>query len=337
MPMVPRGQTAATLTAAGIRLVTAPTLSSTDASLPYSCVSFVRPLELSSSTYTSSSNVVSYSRSSQPFIYAFSSDRPISTAFDAPLQRHDIGAHGSFEVDFGASFEEEASTTGATGEAIVPVVQVEEGSSSTWTRYDRLVVAHAAIGSIAWLLLAPAVILFTRLGRHLASWLAVHRAGLILVSLLTIIAVALGITAVSQSGSDHFSTTHQRIGLVLLIAVVLQVILGVMARQFKDAKRTSRPWWNILHMAFGLTLVVLAYVQVYEGMALYKRPAPKAVVAVVSILVGISAAAYLAAMVLLIVRRRKEGREWSEAAAGLGRSSKSVESRETSEVDRKAG
>lgn len=199
-------------------------------------------------------------------------------------------------------------------------------ASSGWTRYDTLVVAHAAVASIAWLLAAPSAVLLARLGRHLDAWFKVHRAMQWTVVTLTLVAVGLAAAAVSQKDgdddddADHLGGSHQRLGIAILGGLAAQVVLGIVAHRHFTPDRPARPWYNVVHIVVGLALLCLGFVEVYEGMDLYARSTPSAVRVVAGILIGVAVVAYLAGVVALVwTRRNKEQRPWVDAAAGLGR------------------
>lgn len=68
----------------------------------------------------------------------------------------------------------------------------------------------------------------------------------------------------SQLAQPHFVDPHQKMGLVLLILYILQVVLGAFIHYVKipSLSRGHRPLQNYLHAILGLVIFVIAASQV---------------------------------------------------------------------------
>ena len=117
---------------------------------------------------------------------------------------------------------------------------------------------------------SPSAILLARFGRNLTGWVKVHQflqSGL--TGSLTIGSFILGLMVSSRYSSAHFATSHQTVGLVLLLLLVFQASLGFYIHHLYDVNRIKRPIRNFLHIGLGLTTTVLGFVQISLGFAAY--------------------------------------------------------------------
>jgi hypothetical protein len=200
------------------------------------------------------------------------------------------------------------------------------GASPPWSKYDSLIAAHAALATSAFLIMAPAAILLARFGRHLSSWLRAHRAINGFMALIAVVGIALGIAAVNNVDDKHFASTHQQVGLVLLVLLGIQISLGILAHHLFNPDRVRRPIQNIAHLLLGILLVALGFFNIVAGISWWhvagSRSTPTAVKAIIYVLMAAIVCAYLAGLVLLVRDRRRASHSWGHAVAGLGRRSK---------------
>jgi len=174
-----------------------------------------------------------------------------------------------------------------------------------WTHHDKLILAHATCGSIAFMLAAPIAVLIGRLGRSIPGWVMAHRLIQVLITFpLAIAAIVLGGKAVDNSLSGHLSDTHKKTGVALFILLVLQIVLGAVIHHLFNPNRTRRPSRNWAHVVLGITIIILGVVQVRLGMGEYYRwfgrDTPKVVICVYWIVVSFGIAGYLFGVVNLV-------------------------------------
>jgi len=257
---------------------------------------------------------------SAQFIYAFSSNTvkssdPTTTA----LVQHDN--FGSFGADLTSSAG--LDVNGQVNQNAPPVT----GSSSKkvsvpLSRFDQLIILHAIMAGMAWMVISPTAVLMGRLGRHLGkTWFKIHwMFQVLLTSVLTIAAIILAIAAVNINGG-FTASYHTVMGFVVFFLMLCQMGLGQYIHKKLDSNRIKRPIRNISHICLGLTISLLAYIQVHSGLKLYStfRHIPSYLYTLYYILAFAPLAIYLMSLIALAVSRKKEGMTWGMAAFGLGR------------------
>ncbi|KZW01863.1 hypothetical protein EXIGLDRAFT_716508 [Exidia glandulosa HHB12029] len=191
----------------------------------------------------------------QNLIWAFGSTNPGSKDASATLVQHDIGSSGPIILDVSQPVGVSGTPT-ASGSELPPL------SSS-----QKLIVAHAVVFAIAFMLLLPVGALFARLLRTSTTfWFKAHW---IVQFYITAPAIILGfafsVAGVQQHGSGHFNDDHKRLGLVICILYVVQCSLGAIIHFIKSATRLRRPPQNYLHAVLGLVIIGLALAQVHSG------------------------------------------------------------------------
>jgi hypothetical protein len=228
----------------------------------------------------------------QNVIWAFGTTVPSSSSTDADLQQHLDS--GTFELDLTKAITSNStSTTSSTTSSGIPL-----------SYYQKLVVAHAILCAVGFLLILPAGALFARYVRTLTSmWFKAHMIlqwfiGEFLVDLILLhfygfhhlagpiitAGVSLGIAAVAQAGSQHLNDTHkvrilssialplhidyviiQKYGIAIFILYIAQLALGAIIHWIKPKGSRRRPLQNYLHAIIGLLLIALAFYQVRVG------------------------------------------------------------------------
>ena len=160
-------------------------------------------------------------------------------------------------------------------------------------------VAHGVFASLAWAILVPLAVgaslirgLLESMGLSKGAWFQIHRALNSTAVIFTIIAFALAVRALSDSGIDkHFSNlTHHTVGLFIFIFSLVQGINGALrphlpeptAKTEVDAedglrhkvqtpgtKSTARVAWEYGHRVLGVSLLACAWWQVQSGLELF--------------------------------------------------------------------
>ncbi|CAD6587866.1 MAG: hypothetical protein CYPHOPRED_004159 [Cyphobasidiales sp. Tagirdzhanova-0007] len=262
-------------------------------------VSLLRALAPSYSTTASAGDTLARS-SAQPIIYAFSSANPGSSASNAILKQHNSHAYGATTIDLSAN-------NTATASGGIPIA-----GPATSMSHDTIILAHAIIGSIAWMIISPLAILIATYGRGWRHWFRTHQLlQTVLTTLLTLVAVILACVAVNQHNTKHWSSSHQTIGLIILIVLVVQVVLGAYNHHKYSPDRTKKPWRNIAHIILGIGLTALGFAQVRLGMPLYSTRygdnTPRGVVVIYGLLVGVISLALLFGIFRAFWSRSKSG------------------------------
>ncbi|EJD02578.1 CBD9-like protein [Fomitiporia mediterranea MF3/22] len=224
---------------------------------------------LSNLTSTSDSNpkfgysIPANSDTKQSIIWAFSSTNPGDSSTSANLQIHD--SSGTLSLDLTKSLSSGSSTTdpasGGSGSA----------SSPPLLPFQKMVIAHAVLLGIAFLIFLPAGALLARWFRTFTpNWFKGHWIIQFYVAgTLIVIGVALGIAAVSKAGANHLNDDHKRWGIAIFVLYFAQCALGGIIHFVKsppkaDGTRT-RPPQNYAHAILGLLVIGLAFYQVRTG------------------------------------------------------------------------
>ncbi|KDQ58563.1 hypothetical protein JAAARDRAFT_34380 [Jaapia argillacea MUCL 33604] len=132
-----------------------------------------------------------------------------------------------------------------------------------------LVVAHATLCTIGFLLLLPAGAL---LARYVRTFSAVWYKGhwifqFALAGPITIVGIVLGAMSVGTANLSHFYDVHQKLGYGLLALYIAQCALGAFIHWVKPKNRRGRPPQNYVHAVLGLATIGISFYQVRTGYA----------------------------------------------------------------------
>ncbi|KAJ7587082.1 CBD9-like protein [Mycena floridula] len=186
---------------------------------------------------------------SEKIIYAFGGANPDDASIDASLREHTN--KGSTTLDLTKPVSSDGS----------PV------STSIGQDYERLILVHAILCVIGFLLLLPAGALLARyLRTRSPSWFMGHWIAQFALSAPLIVAgFAIGFTVVSGSGETHLDDRHKTWGVVIFALYLAQCGLGALIHWVKPKRSTGRPPQNYVHAVLGLVIIGLALYQVRSG------------------------------------------------------------------------
>lgn len=153
--------------------------------------------------------------------------------------------------------------------------------------YQKMLMAHAILCSIGFLVILPTGVLIARWGRLTTdSWFKFHW---IFQAVLAIPVIATGwflaVAGIIEKEGTHFDDSHKIVGLVLIGAYALQLLLGIHIHVFKPKGgrqprpiplsavgkghnvfqlivTSGRPILNYTHAILGLTIISLSFYQV---------------------------------------------------------------------------
>lgn len=200
------------------------------------------------------------SDTTQSIIWAYSGANPDSASEDANLQIHD--SMGTLSLDLTKSLDSSSSDPASGGSS---------SSSQPLTQVQKLVIAHAVLLGVAFLILLPAGALLARWLRTFSpSWFKGHWIiQFYLSGVLIVVGVAMGIAAVSQAGVDHVNDDHKRWGIAIFVLYFAQCALGGIIHFVKPPPKADgsfkRPPQNYSHAVLGLLIIALAFYQVRTG------------------------------------------------------------------------
>ena len=142
--------------------------------------------------------------------------------------------------------------------------EIHSGGIKQWALY-----AHGILMILGWSLLFPVGILFSRFGRECLKtngrWFKLHRAVQSLGLVATCVALIVMIAYHHGTDEDHFSTTHGKVGLALMIVAVCQP-LNALLRPHPKPKTTPRLVWEVVHKTCGYASVVIAAWNAFGGL-----------------------------------------------------------------------
>ncbi|GAA5866655.1 hypothetical protein JCM8547_002712 [Rhodosporidiobolus lusitaniae] len=292
-----------------------PELSSLSPGGAYASVAFLRSLDAGGEEGAPRT----LRREETRFIYASSMSNPGSEDGGATLKVHDQ-PHGTTSLDLSSLVSIPASPD--DDDADQPAL-VSSNSARGRTRRDKVLIAHATLGSLSFTLFTPVAILLARFGRDRFEWFPSHAALNTASGVLVVVTFGLGV----KEGGGGFGDFHKRLGLTLFLLTLLQLLLGLLSHSLtlpthltSSRPSCSRPYspLRLTHVLLGLLITALGYVQ--AGTGLYREwekgsdgrgEVPEGVKGVFWALLGVTVALYLGAWVVGVKRslRRKEEEE----------------------------
>ncbi|KAK0557568.1 hypothetical protein OC846_000356 [Tilletia horrida] len=288
----------------------------------------------SASTTNSSMTVLSwtfpvasgFASSKTAHIWAYSGTSPSSSDSSANIREHD--KKGTTYLDLTKALSTTPTSTGAnpkasnsgsstptnsdgSGDASGDSAD-EEGSGSAVANRDlsdrttQMYLAHMIFMTVAWFGLIAAGILVGRFGRVYfpSSWFHIHRIMQGSALVLIIIGFALGYSAVESEGGPHFQDTHNKIGLIMFILVIIQAFWGQIGHMIFRAKNVRLQ--NYGHILLGVVLFFgLALWQARTGFEAWEWMAPDWIPNILyPVWFGIITLLFLAGLALLPRERR---------------------------------
>lgn len=309
-----------------------PSLSTNSTNSPFTVVSYLRHLA-APANYVTTSAFGSISRAPTGFIYASSTIKPNDPAVGASLTQHNQ-AHTTTSLDLSTALSIAPAGTNSTSPSGVGISTTTQTGR---TRRDMLLVAHASIVSLAFLVVIPSAILIARFFRH-SKWFVWHASINSLAAVMVIVGTAIAFT---QYRAPLGTNQHAVIGSLVLALVLVQVLLGIFAHRRPLAPLTSsstpirfptlslsKSPFRLVHILLGIVITALGFTNVRLGIRQWPissdaaTPVPTAVTGVYWALVALWIVAYLAGWV-------KEG--VSKSLPVGGKSPVSVESNESRE------
>ncbi|GLB35313.1 putative eukaryotic cytochrome b561 [Lyophyllum shimeji] len=223
--------------------------------------------------------VLSWSNPTERLIWAYSKVRPDKPPYSELTQHYSAGF---LRLDLGGTMPEFVPTVQPAPheEVTVPELSAMDGTIVTdphepFQRHERIIIAHGVLASFGFLVLLPAGSLVARWGRTLTpKWFSIHQTiNMSIAAPLITIGWILGPIAVMDHQATHLFDAHQITGVFLLILYYLQVSLGrYIHRRRANAPPNApkHPASNVLHVALGLFVITLAFVQTRSGMEEWK-------------------------------------------------------------------
>jgi hypothetical protein len=161
----------------------------------------------------------------------------------------------------------------------------QDGNTQSNTAKGALT-AHAVMAAIAWGFSMPLAVGMAWFRQLIpTTWIYIHVSFNLLTFVLTLLAVIVGVAAVSsRNTSQHFSKPHHILGVILFVAYTFQVGNGFLRppvarkedgspveRKPLSLKKPESPreWWHMIHRATGIIMLIGGIFQIASGMQLF--------------------------------------------------------------------
>ncbi|KAJ7587192.1 hypothetical protein C8J56DRAFT_92761 [Mycena floridula] len=129
---------------------------------------------------------------------------------------------------------------------------------------------HAWLCTVGFLILLPIGTLVARYTRTFTrQWFWAHAAiQLVISGPVIFVGWSMGYNEANKLETPHFTDPHQKMGLVLLIMYVVQILVGLFIHFVKihTLGAGRRPMQNYFHAVLGLAILALAASQVHYGL-----------------------------------------------------------------------
>ncbi len=144
--------------------------------------------------------------------------------------------------------------------------------------YTPFWITHGVFGTLAFAVALPSSITAAFLRPLIpTSWIFVHVYGNLLAFILTSITFFIAVSTMSKSGGEHFTESHHKIGISLLLLSLFQIVGGVF-RPDKPTRQSNiqhpfhirkRNIWKWFHHVLGISILSLGLYQVGDGLSMY--------------------------------------------------------------------
>ncbi|KAF8162972.1 hypothetical protein B0H34DRAFT_693600 [Crassisporium funariophilum] len=208
----------------------------------------------------------------EELVFAYSTIRPDKSP-SASLTRHKHAGYFTFDLT-----KEFTPPVFPTFDPNTPDrIKLNQGmNTNVLKKNEKVMIVHALLVSLGFLVLLPAGSLIGRWGRSFTpKWFKAHWMTNMMFALPVItLGVLLGPVIVfgKDSFRIHFANAHEVCGIILLFMYYAQVLLGryIHARRNRLAKlgpiTHPHPPLNILHIVLGVSIIGLAFAQVRSGL-----------------------------------------------------------------------
>lgn len=221
-----------------------------------------------SSASTLSFSVPSTNEDSKTVIWAWCKTAPSGNTVDATITQHDDEGELTLHLSNPLTNYDDGSTT--PSQTTGPVTSYGTEDAIILTPSMKIFIAHGVLMTVGFMIILPLGALQARFLRTIVPgkwWFGAH--WLLqwpLTTILITIGFALGVSEVNKLQTGQLNSTHKKWGLVLICLYIVQCSLGGIIHWFKSSKWTHRPPQNYAHAMLGLTIIGLAFWQVYTGM-----------------------------------------------------------------------
>lgn len=145
-----------------------------------------------------------------------------------------------------------------------------EATGSHHSSVSTMKIAHGIINTISWSILMPFGAIVARNLKGLGpAWFYIHVSCQILGYFGGIAGLVTGLLLGTKSSGIQYKG-HRCIGITLIILATVQVLVGCCLRPKPDHK--YRLYWNLFHYFFGYITIVLGIVNIFKGFDILEPP-----------------------------------------------------------------
>lgn len=209
------------------------------------------------------------SSTTQKWMFALGPDHALhSDSMSAPLLRHET--YGNFDMDMTKATSTGSGAVPQPNGSNDPYVRTNASTAEDVTSdSDKAGIVHGVVMCVAYILLYPLGALLLRFVKR--APVRIHWICQSVASVLVVIGFGLGVYASTQyNRSRDYSDPHQIIGIVLLVAVVVQLALGSVHHLIFKKKKRSTVLGKI-HLVVGPLIILLAIVNGGLGLELARK------------------------------------------------------------------
>ncbi|KAG9771314.1 hypothetical protein ABEF93_007861 [Exophiala dermatitidis] len=146
------------------------------------------------------------------------------------------------------------------------------GSSTAFNRAGRILIGHAVLASLVWVIFIPSLAILLRLDLKSPMVLRIHAVGQIVSYIIYIGAAGMGIWLAQQSSAfGVWNDPHPRLGLAILAMGLFQPVFGAIhhsiykkralnAQAGRQPKAPGRTWVGRVHLWLGRLLLCLGVI-----------------------------------------------------------------------------
>ena len=174
----------------------------------------------------------------------------------------------------------------------------QNGSTDRAAHIKRILVVHGIVGILVFGVFFPVAIFVARLRKRLnynligdtQTWFVIHVSVMCLSFILVVLVFGLAVKAKIQKESNHFQGSHEIIGIVVLILIIIQIVVGIFCPPEtplrlivntvddtldpKNEEQNCPPkctQWTKFHIALGIVTFGFGIYQIISGLTKFEE------------------------------------------------------------------
>ncbi|KAL5511567.1 hypothetical protein ACEPAH_4784 [Sanghuangporus vaninii] len=215
----------------------------------------------------------------QNAIWALGVSNPLSASPDSNLELHldsgnfTLNLTNTIDTEQNPFLDPSPSTASGSLSSIATFSLFPSGDPSTddgtpFQTFEKLIVAHALLSVLGFLVVLPIGSLIARWTRNLwVNWFYYHWMTQVVFGIPVVVTGwALGPLSVAAQGVAHANDSHKVLGILLLPLYLIQLSTGTFIHLRKSVYPWRHPPRNVAHGVMGMVIIGLAFYQVRTGL-----------------------------------------------------------------------